>query len=105
MGEEVVAEVELDLARDADDDLAREVLEDAFGEGDGEQIESVLAKGRDGNVSVEVANGVARYHGEENPDNVIAENAECTDVEGRAIFPEIGEQRAQVLEHGVKLLR
>ena len=35
MGEQIVAEVELDLARDADHDPAREVLEDAFGERDG----------------------------------------------------------------------
>ncbi len=44
VGEEIVAEVELDLARGADEDLAGDEEEDGGGGGDGEQAEGVEEK-------------------------------------------------------------
>ena len=42
VGEEVVAEIELDLARGADDDLAGDVEEDRRARGDQDQAQAVV---------------------------------------------------------------
>ena len=41
MGEQIVAQIEFDLARDADQDPAGKKLEDGFGARDGQQVTGI----------------------------------------------------------------
>ncbi len=56
--EEVVAEVELDLAGGADDDLAGEIEGDGGNDGDGEDAERVVLDLGGREVGLDVAGGV-----------------------------------------------
>ena len=66
VGEEVVAEVELDLAGGADDDLAGEIEGDGGDDGDGEDAEGVVLDLGGGEAFLDVTGGAAdeqRDHG------------------------------------------
>ena len=90
MGEQVVAQVEFDLARDANQDPAREELEDGFGAGDGEQPSGIGQQLMHSDALVQVVDGAADDQREENPDAVVAQHAERADPEGCLVLAQIG---------------
>ena len=99
VGEQVVAEVEFDFARNADQDPAGQVLEDRLDAGDGEQHRRVGQQFVAGDALVQVVDGAADDQREQDPDAVVAEHAERADPEGGSVLAEVREQWAQVLEH------
>ena len=67
VGEDVVAEVELDFARGSDDDLAADVEEDGGERGDEEQAEGVVEDSLLGDAVLHVVDGVADDDGDAGP--------------------------------------
>ena len=70
--EQVVAQIEFDIAGDADDDPARQKLEDAFDEGDGDYEQGVGQEFLAGYTGVKIVDRAAQDLREEDPDSVIA---------------------------------
>ena len=99
MREQIVAQVEFDLARDADQDPARQELEDGFDAGDGQQHEGVGQEFVTGYALVEIVDGAANDQRKENPDPVVEQNAHGAKDIGGAVLAKVGKQRAQVREH------
>ena len=75
-GEEIVAKVEFDVAGNADDDPARQELEDPFGDGESEQDAGVDQEFVASHAVVKIVSSLAEHQREENPDTVGEENAE-----------------------------
>ena len=71
MGEEIVAQVEFDVARDSDDDPACQELEDAFDQGNGEHSRRVEEQFVARDTRVEVVDGATQDLREEDPNSVI----------------------------------
>ena len=94
VGEQIVAQVELDLARDADQDPAGQELENGFGAGDRQQQSRVGEQLVAGDAEVQVVDGAADDQRKQNPDAVVAQHAERADPEGQPVLAEIGKQRA-----------
>src|ERR1019366_5610885 len=70
--EQVVAQIEFDVAGDADDHPAREELEDAFDEGDGDYEQGIGQEFLAGYTGVKIVDGATQNLREEDPDSVIA---------------------------------
>src|SRR5208337_1322948 len=69
--EQIVAQVELDIARDADDHIARQKLEDSLGQRDGNDQQGVGEKFLPSDAGVKIVNGAAQDLRKEYPDSVI----------------------------------
>ena len=96
--EQIVAQIELDVARDADDDPASEELEDSFGDRDGEQHSGIEQKFVAGYAGVEVVGSAAEDEREEDPDAVGQENTQrARDIRPAVAF-HVRDQRAQTFQ-------
>src|SRR5450759_1731209 len=93
MGEQVVAQIEFNFARDPDQDPAGKELENGFGSGDRQQQGRVGEQFVAGDPEVKVVNGAADDQREENPDAVVAHDEQSADPEGQLVLAQIGEQR------------
>ena len=71
VGKEVVAQIELNIAGDADDHPARQKLEDTLGQRDGNDEQRVGEKFLAGDGGVQIVDGAAQDLRKENPDSVI----------------------------------
>ncbi len=117
--EEVVAQVEFDFARDADHDPARQELEEALGGGNGDEQQGidddlVLREARAGvadhaahdgrdaamRFPAQVVHRPAQHLREQDPDPVHQQNGAAAQDVAPLVFAEVGEQGAEVLEHG-----
>ena len=72
VSEKVVTQIEFNNARDSDDHPARQKLEDALDQSDGNDEERVSEKLVAGDSGVEIVDGATQDLREENPDAVIA---------------------------------
>ena len=95
--EKIVAQVELDVARDADDDPAGQELEDSLGDGDTEQDGSVEQKLVAGDASVQIVGSFAQNEREQDPDAIGEEDTKRAREVSPAIAFHVGQQRSQVL--------
>ncbi len=99
VSEDVVAEVELDLARGADDDLAADVEEDG-GEGcDEKQTEGVVDDLCFSDAVLHIVDGVADDEGDENFNDVVEHDREPAPGEVLPISPEVGCEGSEFFEH------
>jgi hypothetical protein len=71
MGEQIVAQIEFDFARDPDHDPASEKLEDGLDAGDRQQQERVGQQFVAGDALVKIVDGAANDQREENPNPVV----------------------------------
>src|SRR5665213_2890919 len=98
--EHVVAEIELDLARGADDDLAGDVEEDAGQRGDEQKPQRVVDDARFGDAIVlHVVHGVADDERQQHADDVIGDDGDCSPCEVLPVTAQIGEERSDLV-HG-----
>ena len=103
LGEEVVAEIELDIARDTDNDPAHEEQQDAVGHGDGDQQAGVGEDLVPGDADGEVVDGDADDPGELHPDSVGEDGADTAPQIAAPVAAHIGKQGLEVFEHSVRL--
>src|SRR6185312_12142549 len=99
MGKHVIAQVVLDLARNADHDPASQELKNAFRSCDGEQQERVNKEFVAGSGPVQIINGPLQYLRKINPDTVVAKDGQCAPEQRPAVLLEIRKEWPQVLEH------
>lgn len=86
MKEQVVAEVEFDVARNADDNPTGQVLKNAFGSGDGHQqkrVDEQLASGDAVLKGVESATNNLR---EQNPDTIVREDTDGSEKKSALVL-------------------
>src|ERR1019366_820262 len=69
--DQVVAQIELDIARDSDDHPARQKLEDSLDQSDGDDEQRVGEKLLTGHARVKIVDGAAENLRKEDPDSVI----------------------------------
>ena len=101
VGEEVVAQIELDLARGADDDLAGDVEEDGGERGDQSRRSGVVDDLGFGDAVLHVVDGVADDEREELRDDVVDDDRDPTPGEVLPVALEVGEEWADAGEHAV----
>ncbi len=99
VGEEVVAEVELDLAGGADDDLPSEVEADRGKDGDTEDGERVLPDGGRVDVAPHVVNRAADEQGNGGLGAVIDDERQPAPGEASPVTAKVGKERTEALEH------
>ncbi len=99
VGEEVVAEVELDLARGADDDLAGDVEEDGGERGDEQQAQRVVEDLGFGDAVLHVVDGVADDEREQDADDVVEDDRDASPGEVLPVALEVGNEWSEFLEH------
>ena len=90
LAEEVVAEVELDFAGGADDDLAGDVEEDGRECGDEQKAEAVIEDLLLGDAVLHVVDGVADDGGDEDFDDVVKNSRNPAPGERFPVSPEVG---------------
>ena len=98
--EHVVAQVELDLARGADDDLAGEIEADRGDDGNADQAQRVTLDGRDGEVMLNVAHGLANQQREDGLCGIVDDQRQTAEQKAAPVTAQIREERAEALEHG-----
>ncbi len=100
LSEEIVAQIELDIARDADQHPALSVEKNPFDERDGDQQQSqkkdVLARG----AVLERVDGAAKYARKLDPDGIGADAGQRAPHVSPAVTAHVGEKRGQVAQHG-----
>ncbi len=89
IGEEVVAEVELDLTRGPDDDLASDVEKDGGQSGDQEEAQGMVEDLGLGEAVLHVVDGVADDEGEEDFDDVVEDDRDPAPGERLPVSPEV----------------
>ncbi len=99
LAEEVVAEVELDVAGDADEDPARVKEEDALGHGDADEQAGVEENLPAGDALVEVVDGDSDDTGKKDPDGAAEYGHEGSPSVGALVAAHVREERLQVFEH------
>ena len=99
VSEEIVAEVELDLARGADEDLAGEIEKDSRDDGDGEQAQRVVLERGAGEVVLDVAGGVADEQRDQDLGEVVDDQRETAPDVALPVAAKIGKERAEAGEH------
>jgi hypothetical protein len=90
VAEEIVAEVELDLAGGSDDDLAGDVEEDSRESGDEQEAEAVEEDLLLGDAVLHVVDGVADDGGEKYLDYVVKNSRNPAPGERFPVSPEVG---------------
>ena len=103
MGEEIVAKVELDLARGADDDLAGEVEKDGRDDSYCEQAQCVVLERGAGEVVLDVAGGVADEQRHQNLGEVVDDERKTAPDVALPVTTEVGKERAEAGEHKSEL--
>ena len=99
--EQIVPQVEFNVARDTDHNPAREELEDSFGDGDGEQQSGVnqklVPRGACSQIGgrFQVIRGFADNQRKQHPNAVVEQHADCAQNVSPAIALQVGQQRAQ----------
>ena len=104
MAKQIVAQIELDIARDADHDPAGKELENAFADRYGHQHEGVGGKLIAGDSRVQIVDGPADHQGKENPDAVVEQNRERSRDQSAPVFLQVWEQRTQMVQHARRSL-
>jgi len=99
VGEEVVAEVELDLAGGSDDDLAGEIEGNGSDGGDGEQAEGVVLDFGGGEVVLDVVHGSADKQRDHGLGAVVDDERETAKGEAPPVTAEVGEERSEAGKH------
>src|SRR5665213_1411672 len=99
VGEHVVAEVELDLPRSADDDLPRDVQECPGDEGDAQQLQAGARDDRRAEVQPQVVDRAADDHRHQRLGHVIDDERNAAPRETPPVSFQVGEQRAQAVKH------
>ena len=97
MGEEIIAQIELDIAGDADDDPARQEEKDCPYGCYFQHLPGEVQYFRRGDAGVQIVNGVADYLGQEHPCPVAQKNAQNARHEPPAVALEIGQVWTQIL--------
>jgi hypothetical protein len=92
--EEVVAQVVFDLARDADDDSAHQVAEDAANDGETEQEQGVVRQLAAGHPRGKIIDGVLQHPRRELLEAGGSGDAQKANREGAAVAGEVGPQSA-----------
>src|SRR5262249_27269906 len=100
MGEQIVAQVKLNLARDADHQPSRQELEDALGAGNAQQHKGVDQELMASGAAIQVVHRALDHLRKQHPDSVVEEHSQRAPEEGDPVFLQVGQQRLQVLEHG-----
>src|SRR5208282_6200652 len=90
VSEEIVAQIEFDVAGNADYDPAREELEDAFGEKDADDSQGIFQQFVRGDSGMEIVGGVAQDLRKLDRDSVSEQNAQSAPGETRPIALQIG---------------
>ena len=96
-GEKIVAEIELDVARNANHHPAREELEDSFSDGDGEKHSRVDEQLVLGNAGVQIVGSFADHQREQDPDAIGEQDADAAENVCPAITFYVRKQRPQAL--------
>src|SRR5579872_2105687 len=89
MFEQIVAQIELNIARYADHHPARQELEDSFDENNRQQKSSVGDKLLMGYARIERVNRPPNDLREQDPDTVVQEHRECAPEVSPAVFLQI----------------
>ena len=97
--EEIVAEVELDLAGGADDDLAGEVEGDGGNDGNGEDAKGVVLDLRGGEALLDVAGGATDEQRDHGLGGVVDDERETAPGEAPPIAEEVRKERSEAGEH------
>ncbi len=100
VAEEIIAQIVLNLARDADHQPAGQELKDALAQRQRHQQQGInqdLVLGHA--VLVQIVDGAANHLGREHPQTVVEENGNRAPEQGDAILLKIRPQRLQVLAH------
>ena len=100
VAEEVVAQVELDLARDADENPALGVEKDAFDQRDGDQQAGEDEDLAAGGPVLHLVDGASDDLGKLHGDSVGANAGEGAPQVSPAVAAHVTEERAEVAEHG-----
>ena len=99
LAEEVVAQVELDLARDADENPALRVEEDALDQGDGDQERGEEQNQFPGRPSVDRVDGHAQDPGKLHGDDVGADAGERAPHVSPAVAAHVFIERGKIAKH------
>ncbi len=100
LAEEVVAQVEFDFARDADEDPALGVEEDAFDEADGDQDQGKDEDEFAAGALLDAVDGHAQNAGELDGDDVGADAGEGAPHVSPAVAAHVAVEGGEVAEHG-----
>ena len=90
VGEEIVAEVELDLSRGSDDDLAVDVKEDGGDGGEADEADGVVENFLLRDAVAHVVDGVADDERNQNLGDVIGNDSNPSPGEMLPVAPEVG---------------
>ena len=102
MAEEIVAQVELNVAGNAYDDPARQEQENVADSRYGQQQQSKVLELVQRNSGIEIVNSPANDLGKNHPRAVVQKNANCPRRIAPTVALEIGQQRTQALrQHAV----
>src|SRR5690348_11200822 len=99
MLEKIVAQIELDLARDADQDPTHQKLKDAFADSDSNQSQRV---GNDlvlSDADIQIVNCSSDDLRKENPDRVVEQQGEAAPEELDAVAIQIRLEGIESFEH------
>ena len=99
--EEVVAEVELDLARGSDDDLARDVEKGAGNGSDAEQLQAGARDDGSAEVKAKVVDRAANDDRDQCLADVIDNERDTAPGKAPPVALEVREERAKTIEHGL----
>ena|SRR5215475_5362298 len=101
MREEIVAQIEFNLPRDADQNPPSQELKNALRQGDSEQPKRIVGDLVSRDAVVQVISYPSENLGECNPDPVVKENRHRAPQESSTVLPEIGCEWPEILEHVV----
>ena len=87
--EQIVAQVKLDFARDADQDPASQELEDGLGNRDGQQRPGVEQQLMNIDLFVQVVDSAPNDQRKQYPDAIVAKHAERANPECLLVLPQI----------------
>ena len=90
MAKQIIAQVKFNFPRDSDNYPSGKELEDALGGGYGEQQQGIGGQLMAGDAQMHVVHCAPDYLGKQNPDAVIAEDADRPDDVAASIFLQVG---------------
>ena len=105
MLEQIVAQVKLNFARNADHDPTRQKLKDSLERRDGQQQACIEQQLVTGDALAQIVRCTADYQGKQDPDAVREENADRARRVTPAVAFEVRQERAQVLGHHCRFCR
>ena len=99
MAKEVVAEIELDFARDADDDPPREEEKNPFGDGNADEQSGVEQNLLPRDPVVQIIDGDSNHLREQDPDGIRQDGRESAPDKVAPVAAHIREQGSERGEH------